>query len=112
MDGLERALARGHVSMDCVEVYNTVPHPNIEKNVLDALAEDVPEYVVYFSPSGINSSLPFFKQADVDLNQIKVTCYLTLLASNTNIYVNFLSQMYFIIYSLQDHTNLAKPYRL
>lgn len=75
MDGLERALAKGNVALDCVEVYDTMPHPNIEKNVLDALAEEVPEYVVYFSPSGINSSLPFFKQTDVDLNQIKVTVF-------------------------------------
>lgn len=90
MDGLERALAKGNVSLNCVEVYNTMPHPNIEDNVLCALAEEVPEYVVYFSPSGINSSLPSFKQADVDLNQIKVMCnYCPVLLDSTNVSVPF-----------------------
>ncbi|XP_055639704.1 uroporphyrinogen-III synthase-like [Toxorhynchites rutilus septentrionalis] len=53
-DVLQNKLSEYGYSLDCVEVYETVPHENLEQNLLD-LFEDgsSPEYLLFFSPSGI-----------------------------------------------------------
>lgn len=71
LDALERLLSRSAVATDLVEVYTAVPHPKVEENLRAALEQSIPQYLVYFSPSGVHSSYPILKDA-LDINKTKV----------------------------------------
>ncbi|XP_054258631.1 uroporphyrinogen-III synthase-like isoform X2 [Macrosteles quadrilineatus] len=71
MDTLEKLLAEGGVSTEAVEVYETVPHPQLESLLCSALAETVPTHMAFFSPSGIHYSYPILKKLNIDLDKIK-----------------------------------------
>uniref|UniRef100_A0A1B6K0Q8 Uroporphyrinogen-III synthase n=1 Tax=Homalodisca liturata TaxID=320908 RepID=A0A1B6K0Q8_9HEMI len=70
LDTMDRLLTKQGVATDMVEVYTTVPHPQIEENLQAALEVCVPHYVVYFSPSGVHSSYPILKEV-VDVKETK-----------------------------------------
>uniref|UniRef100_A0A1B6LB83 Uroporphyrinogen-III synthase n=1 Tax=Graphocephala atropunctata TaxID=36148 RepID=A0A1B6LB83_9HEMI len=70
LDTLDRLLSKQGVATDLVEVYTTVPHPQVEENLQAALEDSIPHYIVYFSPSGVHSSYPILKEA-VDVKETK-----------------------------------------
>jgi len=53
-------------------VYETVPHPDLEKMVLEALLTMELKYILYFSPSGVSSTIPLLKTNGVDLSNVKL----------------------------------------
>lgn len=62
------------VCLDETLVYETIPNPNLSQEFNEATSNftALPEYVVFFSPSGIQSTLKFIQMVDVDLALIKV----------------------------------------
>ena len=54
-DTLENIMESADISVDHIVVYDTVPNQNLEKLLEE---EHLPDWVVFFSPSGANSSLP------------------------------------------------------
>ncbi|KAL1137717.1 hypothetical protein AAG570_009413 [Ranatra chinensis] len=71
-DSLQRMLEEGGVSVDALEVYKTNPHPELEKNMKAALGVSFPDYALYFSPSGIDSTFPIFEKLGLNMDLIKV----------------------------------------
>lgn len=62
------------LSMDETLVYDTISNPNIE-NQFSNITNNfnvLPEFIVFFSPSGIESSLELIKKVPVDWPLIKV----------------------------------------
>uniref|UniRef100_A0A1B6I713 Uroporphyrinogen-III synthase n=1 Tax=Homalodisca liturata TaxID=320908 RepID=A0A1B6I713_9HEMI len=71
MDTLETLLTEAGVKTDAVEVYETIPHPDLEITLSDALSQQTPSYIVYFSPSGIHNTYPLLSRSGIDLDKIK-----------------------------------------
>uniref|UniRef100_A0A1B6KYP7 Uroporphyrinogen-III synthase n=1 Tax=Graphocephala atropunctata TaxID=36148 RepID=A0A1B6KYP7_9HEMI len=63
MDTLESLLTEGGVATEAVEVYETVPHPDLEATLSAALSQQIPSYIVYFSPSGIHNTYPLLRNS-------------------------------------------------
>lgn len=74
MDTLEDLLKQSGVTTESVEVYETMPHPDLEATLTSALAEQEPSYIVYFSPSGVRFTYPILQKSGVNLDKIKVGC--------------------------------------
>jgi uroporphyrinogen-III synthase len=74
-DVLQNKLSEYGYSLECVEVYETVPHKDLENNLIalfgDTENDDV-EYLLFFSPSGINYCAPVFKKYNFDLAAKKI----------------------------------------
>lgn len=77
---LHERLREVGLGLDETLVYDTISNPNIERefscvtNNFSAL----PEFVVFFSPSGIESTLESIKKVPVDWSLIKVTASIVL----------------------------------
>lgn len=64
--------------MENVLVYETVANPDIEKEIAEVTDnyQNIPEYIVFFSPSGLTSSLNSLKKAqDFDTVKVFIKCY-------------------------------------
>lgn len=61
MDTLPRTLKEHNISVDIVTSYVTVPHPQLRDSIIQ-LAHKVPNYLVFFSPSGVNYTLPLLRE--------------------------------------------------
>ncbi|XP_032794365.1 uroporphyrinogen-III synthase isoform X1 [Daphnia magna] len=61
LDTLPRTLAEHNVPIDIVNSYVTVPHPHLRDFVMQ-LSQKKPDYLVFFSPSGVTFSLPYLKE--------------------------------------------------
>ncbi|KAJ8935062.1 hypothetical protein NQ314_013035 [Rhamnusium bicolor] len=75
-DTLNLELGKEGLTIEGVLVYDTIANPNIEKemkNVTDDFSS-IPEYVVFFSPSGLHSSVNYLKKIPVDLDNVKIGC--------------------------------------
>lgn len=72
-DTLNLELQKDGLTIQGVEIYETIANPNIETDIAKATDQfqTIPEYVVFFSPSGFNSSIEFIKRIHVDLKQLK-----------------------------------------
>jgi uroporphyrinogen-III synthase len=68
MDTLPRTLAQHDVSFDTVNSYVTVPHPQLHDFVLQLSHRVNFNYLVFFSPSGVNFSLPLIRELDLIAN--------------------------------------------
>lgn len=68
---LERNLNESGMFIEYVEVYETIPHPSLEASIENLKSEKF-DFFAFFSPSGIDFSLPFFNQHEIDLNLIKI----------------------------------------
>lgn len=66
-DTLINDLSKEGVAVDTVTVYETVANPNLEKDFIQVTSNytDIPEYFVYFSPSGVKSTLNFIQKLDL-----------------------------------------------
>ncbi|KAG5681734.1 hypothetical protein PVAND_011143 [Polypedilum vanderplanki] len=71
-DILEKNLNENSILLDCIEVYDTIPHPNLENAILKLKEEDDINFIVYFSPSGIKYSMPFIKHHNLPLSKCKL----------------------------------------
>lgn len=61
------------ISMEGVLVYDTMSNPNIEQDIAELTDnfQNIPEYIVFFSPSGLNSSLKILQKIH-DFENVKV----------------------------------------
>ncbi|XP_062552534.1 uroporphyrinogen-III synthase-like [Armigeres subalbatus] len=73
-DVLQNKLSEYGYSLDCVEVYETVPHRDLERNLVDLFREGVvrPEYLLFFSPSGINYCASVFERHKLDIDGCRI----------------------------------------
>ncbi len=83
MDTLPRTLKEHNISVDIVTSYVTVPHPQLRDSIIQlahkvnsayksktynvrsvnfCLFSKVPNYLVFFSPSGVNYTLPLLRE--------------------------------------------------
>ncbi|XP_057376276.1 uroporphyrinogen-III synthase-like [Daphnia carinata] len=67
LDTLPRTLAEHNVPFDIVNSYMTVPHPQLRDFVMQ-LCQKKPDYLVFFSPSGVSFSLPHLKECGLIAN--------------------------------------------
>lgn len=70
-DILGKNLMRNSIELDAVEVYDTIPHPNLENSV-QKLKDDIINFIVFFSPSSIKFSFPFMTKHQLNLAKIKL----------------------------------------
>ncbi|XP_030767271.1 uroporphyrinogen-III synthase-like [Sitophilus oryzae] len=72
-DTLSLELEKEGLSLDSVEVYDTIPNPKIEAdlNVVTDNLTNISEFVVFFSPSGFTSTIGHIKRLPEDLNEVK-----------------------------------------
>lgn len=68
---LERNLNENSIFIEYVEVYETIPHPNLESSIKN-LKNEKNDYFVFFSPSGVEFSLKFFNQHGINLDNVKL----------------------------------------
>lgn len=57
-----------------VHVYDTIANPDLRQELADVTQSftAIPEYVVFFSPSGVESSIDFLRLVESDLSSVKV----------------------------------------
>lgn len=63
--------------MDETLVYETVPNPKL-KDEITIVSDNftvLPEYIVFFSPSGVQSAIPFIKNVPIDWSFLKVKSF-------------------------------------
>lgn len=72
-DTLNNALEQAGINVESILVYDTIPHPDMENQIaeLSENFQSIPEYIVFFSPSGLNSSINYLKKIP-DFNKTKV----------------------------------------
>lgn len=58
---------------DCIEVYETKAHPDLEKNLQDVFNRRRVNVVIFFSPSGVKYALPIMKKLVDYIHTIKVS---------------------------------------
>lgn len=71
-------LKENNIDVDEVLIYKTKPHHELEENILKvkiALNKNS-AYFIYFSPSGVNFTLPLLKKHEVNLETVKVGIHL------------------------------------
>ena len=68
-DILGENLRKHGISLDYTEVYETIAHPNLEEAIKKLT---VPNFIVYFSPTGVKYSLPFLRKYQVNLAKTKL----------------------------------------
>lgn len=70
-DTLPSKLLDAGINLDAFNVYLTEPHPDIKRNMEEVLESGVPEYVIYFSPSGVKFTEPIIKSLDFPTDETK-----------------------------------------
>lgn len=71
-DTISKLLEAKGVSADVVQVYETVNHPNLEDSLKKTIEGFIFRIVIYFSPSGVNATIPLLKKYFVPLEDLKV----------------------------------------
>lgn len=69
-DTLETKLSDFGYNVDAEEVYETIPHIDLEENLKNIILEDA--ILVFFSPSGVNYCLDIFNKYNFDLMSKKI----------------------------------------
>ncbi|CAH1404310.1 unnamed protein product [Nezara viridula] len=64
-------LTQGNISLDKIVVYKTVPDPNLESSIRNILSSHKINFIVCFSPSSINFSLPLLKKCGINLSIVE-----------------------------------------
>lgn len=53
--------------------YETLPNPSLQNDMRKLLTEGkIPDFIIFFSPSGVKYSLPIFKNVDIDVNNTNI----------------------------------------
>ena len=63
----------GGVQTESIEVYRTLPHPELEKMIKMDVESELPNWVIYFSPSGVDATLPLLRQYCPQFDSIRVS---------------------------------------
>ncbi|XP_055595828.1 uroporphyrinogen-III synthase-like [Uranotaenia lowii] len=72
-DVLQNKLSEYGYSLDSVEVYETVPHRDLERHLLELFGDgSPPEYLLFFSPSGINYCASIFERHKLKLGSCRI----------------------------------------
>lgn len=71
-DILGQNLRAQNIQLEYVEVYETIPHPNLDSAIEEIKKDNDINYIVYFSPSGVKFSLPYMKKHDINLSNFKI----------------------------------------
>lgn len=66
---LEMNLKEQSIEVEVIEVYETMQHPSLENSIKEL--KDV-QFLVFFSPSSVNFSLPLIIKHELDISSIKV----------------------------------------
>lgn len=66
-DVLQNKLSEYGYSIDSVEVYETIPHENLERNLRQVFDGPTPDFLMFFSPSGISYCSAVFERHKLDL---------------------------------------------
>lgn len=74
-DTLSTVLAKGNISVDRISVYKTVPDPNLELSIIHVLRHFKISFIVCFSPSSVNLSLPILQRNGVNMSSVEVSTY-------------------------------------
>ncbi|KAK9877272.1 hypothetical protein WA026_017663 [Henosepilachna vigintioctopunctata] len=72
-DTLKIELSKSNISIEGVLVYDTLSNPNIEEEFADVTEKFTlfPEYIIFFSPSGVRSSVEILRKSPGCLNKMK-----------------------------------------
>ena len=74
---LSDILTQGNIAVEKIVVYKTVPDQNLESSIKNILSLQKINFIVCFSPSSVNLSLPVLKKSGVNLSVIEVSnCYM------------------------------------
>lgn len=71
-DTLQKNLENAGLCVSPLEIYETVQHPKLKKNLVQVLDDSEIEYLVFFSPSGVNFSQEIAIQESKDLSSKKL----------------------------------------
>lgn len=71
-DELPKLLVSQDRDFRALTCYETSEHPQLKSSVQKWMNEELPMYIVFFSPSGVNFSLQVFKALGFTLNKVKV----------------------------------------
>lgn len=73
MDILPNKLEKENIPLAPFEVYETIPNVHFEEKFskLTKFGTECPEFIVFFSPSGIAASIPLFEKFHIDMEKIK-----------------------------------------
>ncbi|XP_060525869.1 uroporphyrinogen-III synthase-like [Cylas formicarius] len=72
-DTLTLELQKAGLVLDTIEIYDTLPNPNIEPELFNATDgfKCIPEYIVFFSPSGVSTTISFIEMFKDNFGAIK-----------------------------------------
>ncbi|KAF7279383.1 hypothetical protein GWI33_007325 [Rhynchophorus ferrugineus] len=72
-DTLHSELSKEGLGVDDIEVYDVTSNPNIEKEIAEATNNfaSMPEFVVFFSPSGFSNTIDIIKKASDRTEKLK-----------------------------------------
>ncbi|XP_008475940.3 uroporphyrinogen-III synthase-like isoform X3 [Diaphorina citri] len=62
LDNISSALSKENITVDAPTVYETIPSPHLGENIVKSIDASHENILVFFSPSGANSALPFLEQ--------------------------------------------------
>lgn len=68
---LEKNLNEASITIDYVEVYETIEHPELAASI-EKLKNEKINFIVFFSPSGVDFALPHLMQHGIDLEKLKI----------------------------------------
>ncbi|XP_053695616.1 uroporphyrinogen-III synthase [Sabethes cyaneus] len=71
-DVLQNKLSEYGYSIDSVEVYETIPHKDLDRNLREAFDSGAPDFLMFFSPSGINYCSAVFERHKLDLTGSRI----------------------------------------
>lgn len=71
-DDLPNILESQNFKFKLITSYKTVKHKNLEKTISLQLHEAIPDYIVFFSPSGVDFAFPIFSELQLDINTVRI----------------------------------------
>ncbi|XP_046383555.1 uroporphyrinogen-III synthase-like isoform X2 [Ischnura elegans] len=70
-DTLPQFLMGKNIYVEEVMVYETCQHPLLEEN-LNGVLKEVPDFIIFFSPSGVKYTVPMMKSSQYSLDKVKL----------------------------------------
>lgn len=81
-DTLKLELGKENLEIEEILVYDTLSNPNIGQELAECTNNfrNIPEYVIFFSPSGLHSSVEYLRKLLIDLSDdVKVLLFFSLI---------------------------------
>ncbi|KAK2167779.1 hypothetical protein LSH36_24g08000 [Paralvinella palmiformis] len=70
-EAIPQHLEENNIPFHTIITYETIKHPSILKNISETCSDVPPDYMVFYSPSGVNFTLPVLKEISIDVHKIK-----------------------------------------